>query len=129
MIAGKVLDFLLSVAEEQALLPERQTKANIKAKDDLHWIDLMQTHLKFEFQFLVLARDQTRVAQAIRTQLKKFVSKGIGFYPTEILIYSTSSGGTVGELVSQKYEAGNRAHEAEVPKGFFRDEEEKKQNA
>ena len=44
MIAGKVLDFLLSVAEEQALLPERQTKANIKAKDDLHWIDVMQTH-------------------------------------------------------------------------------------
>ena len=77
----------------------------------------------------MLAREQTRVAQAIRTQLKKFVSKGIGFYPTEILIYSTSSGGTVGELVSQKYEAGNRAHEAEVPKGLFRDEEEKKQNA
>ena len=101
MIAAKVLDFLLSVAEGQAILPERQTKDNINAKDDLHWIDLMQTHLKFEFQFLVLARDQTSVAQTIRTQLKKFVSKGIGFNPTEILIYSTSCGETVGELLSR----------------------------
>ena len=101
MIAGKVIDFLLTVAEEQALLPERQIKANIKAKDDLHWIDVMQTSFKFEFQFLVLARDQTSVAQTIRTQLNKFVSKGIGFNPTEILIYSTSCGETVGELLSR----------------------------
>ena len=129
MIAGKVLDFLLSVAEEQAILPERRIKANIKAKHDLHWIEVEPSKARFEFQFLVLARDQTKVTNVIRTQLKKFTSKGIDFNPGVIVIYTTSSGGTVGELVSQKYEAGNRAHEAEVPKGLFRDEEEKKQNA
>ena len=121
-MAGKVLDFLLSVAEEQAILPERRIKANIKAKHDLHWIEVEASKARFEFQFLVLARDQTKVTNVIRTQLKKFTSKGIDFDPGMIIIYTTSTGGTVGELVSQKYEAGNRAHEAE-------DEEEKKQNA
>ena len=128
-MAGMVLDFLLSVAEGQAIIPERQTKANIKAKNNLHWIEVEADKARFEFQFLVLARDQTKVTNVIRTQLKKFTSKGIDFNPGVIVIYTTSSGGTVGELVSQKYEAGNRAHEAEVPKGLFRDEEEKKQNA
>ena len=84
------------------MLPEWEAPRNIKAKGAFHWIDVLQVVFAFEFQFLVLARDQTSVAQTIRTQLKKFAKAGaLNFHPTEILIYSTSNGETVGEFVTR----------------------------
>lgn len=73
---------------------------------------VIQTECKFEFQFIMLTRYQTRVSQVIRTKLNKFITFGIGFYPAEILIYSASIFGIVEEFISQKYEASNRPHSA-----------------
>ena len=99
-MAGKVVDYLLSVADEQANLPERVTPANIKAKYDLHWFDIKTANWLVEFQFLVLAKTQSKVATAICSQLKEFVTKESKFHPTEILIYSTSQGLNAGEYIT-----------------------------
>ena len=55
-MAGKVIDYLLSVADVQAQLPERNIPANIRARDDLHWFSVNTEYKVVDFEFLVLAR-------------------------------------------------------------------------
>ena len=56
VMAGKVIDYLLSVAEMQALLPEKKNPANIRARHDLCWFSVSTEFNSVEFEFLVLAR-------------------------------------------------------------------------
>ena len=56
VMAGKVIDYLLSVADVQAQLPERNIPANIRARDDLHWFSVNTEYKVVDFEFLVLAR-------------------------------------------------------------------------
>jgi hypothetical protein len=55
-MVGEVIDYLLSVADEQAALPERRVVANIRATHDLHWFSVKTKDYLVEFEFLVLAR-------------------------------------------------------------------------
>ena len=57
VMAGKVIDYLLSVADEQAALHELEVLDTTRAMDNNHWIDVFDTRDLFEFQFQVLARD------------------------------------------------------------------------
>ena len=56
VMVGEVIDYLLSVADEQAALPERRVTANIRATHDLHWFSVKTKDYLVEFEFLVLAR-------------------------------------------------------------------------
>ena len=53
-MAGKVVDYLLSVADEQAALPERRVQTNIRAASNNHRIHSRVDNNLFEFQFLFL---------------------------------------------------------------------------
>ena len=64
-MAGKVIDYLLSVADEQAALPEKKNTANIRAASNNHRIHSRVVNNLFEFQFLVLRRSQSEIAAAI----------------------------------------------------------------
>ena len=68
-MAGEVIDYLLSVADEQAVLPERKNPANIRAMHDLHWFNINYEKSLIEFEFLVLAKEKSQVATAISTKL------------------------------------------------------------
>ena len=57
VMAGKVIDYLLSVADEQAALHELEVLDTTRAMDNNHWIDIFDKRDLFEFQFQVLARD------------------------------------------------------------------------
>ena len=102
-MVGEVIDYLLSVADEQAALPERRVTANIRATHDLHWFSVKTKDYLVEFEFLVLARGQSKVAEVVSAQIQKFVLKDTNFNPTDILIYSSNVGSTAGEIIDQIY--------------------------
>ena len=104
VMAGKVVDYLLELADMQASLIERKVGQSNRPVDNNHWVELRDDRNLFEFQFQVPASSQHEVSLVISKQLKVFVRDAINaFDPTEILIYSTSCGGTLRDYVDQEF--------------------------
>ena len=103
-MAGKVVDYLLELADMQASDIERKVGQSNRPVDNNHWVELRDDRNLFEFQFQVPASSQHVVSLAISKQLKVFVGDASNaFDPTEILIYSASCGGTLRDYVDQEF--------------------------
>ena len=102
-MVGEVIDYLLSVADEQAALPERRVTANIRATHDLHWFSVKTKDYLVEFEFFCLGKRIVHGSRSSQCVDLEVFLKDTNFNPTDILIYSSNVGSTAGEIIDQIY--------------------------